>query len=73
MREFMSREWVDGDVTIFVREEGQEDAWWTKVGVVPSSERHRSVGNIAECLGLEDMDGTELTRLNDELANPRRW
>lgn len=71
MREFRGHEYVDGDVRIYAQEEGQDDAW-AEVGVVPFDDRHRSVMDIAERLGLENMDGVELARLNDELVMPKR-
>ena len=75
MREFRAYEYVDGDITVYVREEGQGDDAWTKAGVVKFGEV-KHAGLVMDRLGLTGPTGhtsLELDRLSDELAMPRRW
>ena len=72
MREFLGHEYVDGDIVIRVREEGQDDSAWEKVGTVRFGAR-RQIEQVATSLGLIGMTSTELARLGAELHNPRRW
>jgi len=72
MREFRGFEYVDGDLKVYAREEGQGDDAWRELGVIKFDES-RQIEGVAERLGLEDMQGIELARLSDELAMPRRW
>jgi hypothetical protein len=74
MREFMGYEYVDGDITIYVREEGEDDSKWTKAGVVKWGEV-RAPGLVMRKLGLTGPGGeldVELNRLGQELSWPRR-
>lgn len=71
MREFKGHEYVDGDVRIYVKVENTEHSW-EEVGLVRFGES-RQVEEVAKRLGLTDMNSTELARLSDELAMPRRW
>jgi len=72
MREFRGFEYVDGDIRVYVRLEGEDDSAWQELGVIKFDEP-RQIEGVAKRLGLEDMQGIELARLSDELAMPRRW
>ena len=70
MREFRGYEYVDGDIRIWVREEGQDDRDWKEVGMVLFEEPRR-VEDVAKALGLE-LTEVEAQRLGSELVWPRR-
>jgi hypothetical protein len=74
MREFRGFESPGGDVTVYVREEGQDDSQWRNAGVVPFeivTGLQPTLGT-ARHLGLEQpLSDTEASRLFGELAWPR--
>lgn len=75
MREFRGIEFVDGDIKIYVREEGEGDDGWREAGVVRFGEV-RQAGLVMERLQLTPPGGArslELERLQAELSWPRRW
>jgi len=72
MREFRAYEYVDGDLRIYFRREGQNDSQWHDAGLVRFERRGQvTVPALARSLGL-DLNGVETQRLANELFNPRR-
>lgn len=75
MREFRGYEYVDGDIRVYWREEGEDDSQWKEAGVIKFGEV-RAPGLVMDRFGLTGPTGhldTELARLQDELRMPRRW
>ena len=76
MREFRAYEWVDGDLTVYVRQEGQGDDAWRPAGIVRYQNRPqagRTVRVVAEQIGVRELTQPEYDALAAEMFNPRRW
>lgn len=76
MREFRAYMWVDGDLTVYIRNEGESDSAWVLAGRVKFEDRFGAKGGVeptAQKLGLTPLKGPERDRLNQELAYPREW
>lgn len=76
MREFRAFEYVDGDLKIYVREEGEGDDAWRELGMVP----FKDIGKLKSCVAVSEYLGlkpaatlTEGQSLWQEFTNPRRW
>jgi len=74
-KEFRAYEYVDGDLTVYVREQGQGDDAWKRAATVKFSERGQlpaQVVLVETRMGIV-LDENEIKGLLQELAWPRRW